>query len=466
MNALAPISSDDPFGTGEQNYRLPPHNEAAEQGLLGALLVHDALLEAVGEIVTADDFYMPVHGRIYEACQSIAAGGRRADPVTLRAHFEADKSLSDVGGAEYLARLAGAAIPAASVAKDYARAIADCALRRRLIEMMQDATEAAWGGPGGERLVETMETALFALADRRSASAVMSIGRALTEMLMEAERQSTGEVVPVDTGLRDLDTLMDGLMPGDLTVAAARPGVGKTSLATGIALHNAAKGRAVGMFQLEMRGAQMAARVLSETISIPAKPILRGRLHYDQWERAEEARKGLNALPFYIDARAGVPLDQFIPRARRMKRQHGIELLIVDYLGLVRVPGASAYERVTQVSQTMKELARDLDIHVLALHQLNRGNEKEARRPSMSDLRDSGAVEQDADNILLIHREEMSLKKAEPDPSESARHAEWAQRMAQAQGKAEIIVDKQRNGATGTVLLRFDARTTTFRDGE
>lgn len=464
MNALAPIDGNDPFG--EREYRLPPHNEAAEQGLLSALLLNDGLIEVVSDLVTDDDFYMPVHGRIYEACQSIAASGRRADPVTLRAHFEADKGLSDVGGAEYLARLAGGSVPLASVAKDYAREIADCALRRRLLDLMQDATEAAQSGPGAVRLVETLETALFEMADRRASSAVVSIGRALTEMLMEAERQSTGEVIPVDAGLRDLDELMDGWMPGDLTVAAARPGVGKTSLATGIALHNAGKGRPVGMFQLEMRGAQMAARVLSESIGVPAKPILRGKLYHNQWERAEQARQSLAKLPFYIDARAGVPLDQFIPRARRMKRQHGIELLIVDYLGLVRVPGASAYERVTQVSQTMKEVARDLDIHVLALHQLNRGSVKEARRPSMADLRDSGAVEQDADNILLIHREEIDLKRLEPDPSKGAEHSEWALRMHQAKGRAEIIVDKQRNGATGTVLLRFDARTTTFRDGE
>lgn len=449
MNAFAPVENE-------------PHDAEAEQSLLGALLFDNRQIDRCD--ITADDFYVAAHGCIFDAIVTAARAGEAA-PSTVLPLIQGDERLSGVAAKDYLTRLVQL-LPAARLAPQWVSRIRDLSRKRRILYACQDAIEGLSNPESADTQLEALESSLFALADRQASASVMSLGQALDAMLREAEQQSTGEVIPVDTGLRDLDDKLDGLMPGDLTVGAARPGVGKTALATGIAMHNAWKGRPVGMFQLEMRGQQVAARVLAERLGIPAKPIMRGKLRYEQWQDAETERAKLHKLPLYIDARPGVPLDQFIPRARRMKRQHGIELLIVDYLGLIRVPGVSSYERVTQVSQMMKELARDLDIHVLALHQLNRGNEKEARRPSMADLRDSGAVEQDADNILLIHREEMSLAKAEPDPGDGEKHAKWAQRLAASRGQAEIIVDKQRNGSTGTVLLRFDARTTTFSDGE
>lgn len=454
MNMLLPI----------EPIRQRPSNEEAEQALLGAILLNNAAIDRTDGL-SPDHFYIPVHGRIFAACRDIIGSGRVADNVTLRAAFQGDATLSEVGGAGYLGRLLTQAVPAPLVG-GYAEAIRDCWLRRELIARAEDAMERAYTEPNGREQIEAMEADLFGLAERDPSAGCQSLAEALADMMAYAERQSTGEVIPVDTGLRDVDAILDGLMPGDLTVIGARPGIGKTSLASGIALHNARQGRPVGFFQMEMHGRQMAARALSGAMGVPVKPILRGRLRYDEWEAATKAQAALAKLPVFLDARAGVPLDQFIPRARRMKRQHGIALLIVDYLGLIRVPGVSSYERVTQVSQVMKELARDLDIHVIALHQLNRAVEgRDTKRPTLSDLRDSGSVEQDADNVVFIHREEVALRRAEPDPSDMAKHGEWSQRLYAAQGRAELVVDKQRNGSTGTALLRFDARTTTFGDG-
>jgi len=272
------------------------------------------------------------------------------------------------------------------------------------------------------------------------------------------------DIVPIETGFSDLDRILDGLMPGDLTLCGGRPGMGKTGVGLAIALYNAVKGRPVGFVQLEMPKRQMAARAVSGMVGIPVKPILRGRLRTEEWEDVTRAARVLRDLPMVIDDRPGVALDAIISRARRMKRQHGIQLLVIDYLGLIKAGDVNEYERVTRVSQTMKELARTLDVHVLALHQLSRANEaRDNKRPGLSDLRGSGALEQDADNVIFVYREEYYLRKDEPDPG-TPEHASWIHAMQAAQGKAELIVDKQRNGSTGTALCRFDARTTTFRD--
>lgn len=438
---------------------MRPFNEQAEQAFLGALLLNNAVAEKA-ESLLPEHFHIPVHGRIYEAVCALIRKGETADPVTLRAAFQGD--LKDVGGAAYLMSLVTSACQP-RVAGDYADQIVDLARRRSIMDAAEDAMERAGKDFEASAMdqVESLEAALFGIAER-SVGGAQSIGFAIDDMLDFAMKQQSGEIVPVDTGFRQLDDILDGLMPGDLTLCGGRPGMGKTGVGMAIALHNAQSARPVGFIQLEMPGRQMSARAISGLVGVPVKPILRGQV--GNWDAIVKAAKFLKELPLIIDDRPGVHIDQIISRARRMKRQHHIELLVVDYLGLIRAGDVNEYERITRVSQTMKELARALDVHVLALHQLSRANEaRENKRPGLADLRGSGALEQDADNVIFVYREEYYLRKQEPDPG-TDEHAAWSFAMSEARGKAELIVDKQRNGSTGTALTFFEAATTTFRD--
>lgn len=443
---------------------VPPHNEAAEQALLGAILISNNIMLIVSDIVRADDFYLPVHGRIYEAMQTVINQGQVANPVTLKGLFDVDHALTDIGGAGYLARLAGTSV-GVTTAQDFARVIKDTAARRHLLEISEDIQSRArdFDTPAGEQ-IERAEADLFALGERAPGD-VSTMAAAFHDMLEYAEKSVKGEIVAVNTGIVSLDGILSGLMPGDFSIVAGRPGMGKTALGMAVALHNARQGRPVGFLSLEMPKRQLSARVISGMTNIPPKMILNGGISSADWDAVMVAGKELSKLPLHIDDRAGADIDQIISRGRAMRRRFGIELLILDYIGLVQFGSEGRYEGTTNVSQKMKTLARTMNSHVLGLHQINRNNEaRENKRPALSDLRDSGALEQDADVVMFAYREEYYLARKEPDPGDLGAYSSWRAEMNRAQGQAEVIVAKHRNGGTGTALTRFDGPTTAFGD--
>lgn len=472
MNAMDTIDRDDAAAFGaEEQYRLPPHNEQAERAVLGAILQSEAVLDRLGDLLTGEDFYHPVHGRIFEAAQQAVASGRRADPVTLRAAFTHDQGLDDAGGVEYLAKLLVAAVPS-RVAADYAREIRDTALRRRLIETCQDAADEAWATPGGEDMAERLEGELYGLRTRSGGEDGTSSLDAYDAMLRDAQAIANGEIPLVATGFQGLDDMIYGLAPGDVMVIGGRPAMGKSAIAQAITRHNLAKGSPVGWLQLEMSRAQMLAREASALTGISANRIQMGRLAQWEWDKLIHARAQLGALPLVIDDRAGVHIDAVLPRLRRMVRRKGIKVAVIDYLGLIRFSSRNGrYEGLTEVSGRLKEAARALGIPLIVLHQLSRATEKRgdigdhaAKRPTLADLRDSGAIEQDADKVLFVHRPEYYLARIEPERDDIEEHMAWEREMAKVAGTAELILAKHRQGETGTARCLFEGHTTTFKD--
>ena len=462
-----------------------PHNVEAEQQLLGAILTNNDVYDRVSAILRADHFFEPVHKRIFEIAAARIQKNALASPVTLKAFMEDDAGLKELGGPAYLARIAGAAI-ASYAARDYAQMIYDLAVRRDLIQLGRDiaakAAQVDVTNEPKEQIVEA-EQALYKLGEQGvTERGFQSFLRAVTEAvnMAAAAYQREGGLAGISTGLVDLDKKLGGLHPSDLIILAGRPSMGKTSLATNIAFNIAkvhkrgirhdgtegtVNGGAVGFFSLEMSAEQLAARILSEAAEVPSEQIRRGDMSEEEFRRFVEVAKTLEHCPLFIDDTPALPISQVAARARRLKRTHGLDLLIVDYLQLLR--GSSKENRVQEVSeitQGLKAIAKELNIPVIALSQLSRAVEsREDKRPQLSDLRESGSIEQDADVVMFVYREEYYLKNREPKPG-SEEHFKWQAEMEQAHGRAEVIIGKQRHGPTGTVSLQFDAEVTRFSD--
>ncbi|MGH6717693.1 MAG: replicative DNA helicase [Alphaproteobacteria bacterium] len=477
-------------------FRALPHNLEAEQALLGALLVDNGAIDRVSGYLTAEHFHQPVHGRIYSAIVNLVERGQLADPITLKAYFERDGALADIGGAEYLMRLAASAVSIINV-DDYGHQIHDVALRRSLIRIGEGIVTTAYDyevDDPATRQIESAEQRLFDLAEHgQIEGGFVPLNRSLAGAIEIAERAYRREsrVTGVATGLIDLDNLLGGLHPSDLVVLAARPGMGKTALATNIAF-NAARayraesgpdgrpatieGAVVGFFSLEMSAEQLASRMLAEESGVPSDSLRKGSLKAEQWERLVEASQRLNRLPFFIDDTPALSVAALRTRARRLKRVHNLGLVVVDYLQLARPSNARGYDNrvqeVTEITQGLKAMAKELDVPVLALSQLSRAVEqREDKRPQLSDLRESGSIEQDADVVMFIYRDEYYLKSSEPKPRASEdessgafqeRYGRWQQRLEHAKGVTDIIVAKHRHGPTGNVELYFEDRTTKF----
>jgi len=480
-------------------YRTMPHNEEAEQALLGALLVNNDVLNRVEDFLRPEHFFVPVHGRIFEAVQRIVERAQVANPVTLKVFFEKDQALADVGGAGYLARLASSAATIINAAQ-YGREIYDLYVRRELIGIGEEVVNDAFAPTVEESAAEQLERAersLFELAehgadrDFRSFSTVAS--EALT--MMEAAFRKEAGMTGVSTGLRDLDDLLGGLHRSDLIILAARPAMGKTSIVTNIAF-NAAKryraevdesgtarvldGAVVGIFSLEMSAEQLVTRVLSEASGIPSDLLRRGNINQRDFDSIVRASQELARVPLYIDDTPAISIQGLRTRARRLKRQHGLSLVIIDYLQLVRPSGRgnsdNRVQEVTEVTQGLKALAKELNVPVIACSQLSRAVEqREDKRPLLSDLRESGSIEQDADIVMFLYRDEYYLSRQQPqtkagetetDPKFRERLEHWQERMEKMRGVTEVIVAKHRHGATGDVQLYFDAATTKYTDLE
>ncbi len=479
-----------------QAFRSQPHNLEAEQALLGALLVDNGALDRVNGYLSGEHFFQPVHGRIYDAIVHVTERGQLADPITLKAYFEQDGALVDIGGAEYLVRLVASAVSIINI-NDYGRQVHDLALRRSLIRIGEGVVNTAFDfevDDPATAQIENAEQRLFDLAERGEIEGGFApLSRALAGAVEIAERAYKREsrITGVATGLVDLDNLLGGLHASDLVILAGRPGMGKTALATNIAFNAARRYRAepgpdgrqvavdgavVGFFSLEMSAEQLAARMLAEESGVPSDNLRRGSVKPDEWERLVEASQRLNRLPFFIDDTPALSMAALRTRARRLKRVHHLSLVVVDYLQLVRPSGKRGYENrvqeVAEVTQGLKAMAKELDVPVLACAQLSRAVEqREDKRPQLSDLRESGTIEQDADVVLFIYRDEYYLKQAEPKPrateDESGgafqeRYGKWQQRLERAKGVTDVIVAKHRHGPTGNIELFFEERTTKF----
>jgi replicative DNA helicase len=484
-----PRSNDtDDAGT---TYRLMPHNIEAEQATLGAILVDNQAVDRISEFLTADHFYEPLHGRLYEAMLGLLQRGLIATPVTLKTYFEGDEALAQVGGPQYLARLAGAAVTVFDVGQ-YARLVYDLSIRRELIRIGHDMVGIAHDSPVDTRpteQIETVEQKLFALAERgRTDKGFQTFEMALAGAVDMAQKaySRAGGLSGIGTGFVDLDRILGGLRPSDLLILAARPSMGKTAFATNIAFTAAkafrqevredgrletVEGAQVGFFSLEMSSEQLAMRILAEQSEIPSDMILHGRMGEADFFRLKDTAIDLQRIPLFIDDTPGLTITSLTQRARRLKRQKGLDLIVIDYLQLIRPASASRsdnrVQEVSEVTQGLKALAKELSIPVLALSQLSRQVEnREDKRPQLSDLRESGSIEQDADVVMFIFREEYYHMRSRPARNEeeenSPKWQEWEERRAKIQGIAEILISKQRNGPIGTVELLFESKLTKF----
>ena len=459
--------------------RALPHNIEAEQALLGALLVNNGLLEKVGDRLKPESFYDPVHQRIYDSIVTLSNRGQIADPQTLRGLFENDPALAASGGASYLAELAGNVVSIINVG-DYALLIQDLYLRRQLIALGEEVVNNAFQQDLEDppiRQIEVTEQRLFDLAQTGEMDrGFMPLNRALTlsNTLANEAYKRDSHITGVTTGLRDLDRKMGGLQKSDLVILAGRPSMGKTALATNIAI-NAARaacdttrkeGAAVGFFSLEMSCEQLATRLLGDFSSVPSDKIRRGEIKKEDFNKFLDATRMLSKAPLYIDDTPGLTVSALRTRARRLKRLvPNLGMIVIDYLQLLRGTSRRDDNRVQEVSEItrgLKALAKELELPVLALSQLSRAVEaREDKRPMLSDLRESGSIEQDADVVLFVFREEYYLKNKEPRPG-TEEHVAWMNEMERAHGRAEVIIGKQRHGPTGMVELQFEAELTRF----
>jgi replicative DNA helicase len=468
--------------------RKMPYNLEAEQGLLGAVLVNNKAFEKIAEFLQAEHFYDPVHGRIFSAIAKLVDRNQLADIVTLKTYFENDSALAGVGGSEYLADLSAYVIGIINV-EEYGRLIYDLHLRRKMIDLGEEMVNTAFAPDldiSALEHIEASEQKLYDLAtkgDFRGDFTTFSAAMGKAIEMAEAAFKRNSHISGVTSGLRDLDTKLGGFHPSDLIILAGRPSMGKTALATNIAF-NAAKayvdnpakeGAVVGFFSLEMSAEQLATRILADRAEIPSEKIRRGDLRDADFTRLVAASAELQRLPLFIDDTAALSIAAVRARARRLKRSHNLGMLIVDYLQLLSGTVGASENRVQEVSQItrgLKAIAKELDIPVIALSQLSRAVEqREDKRPQLSDLRESGSIEQDADVVMFVFREQYYLERAEPsrtnderDDAYNERYARWQERCQKVHNTGEVILAKQRHGPIGNIRLYFDGQFTRFGD--
>ncbi|MBF0332977.1 MAG: replicative DNA helicase [Alphaproteobacteria bacterium] len=486
--------NEDAASHGAPSFRTPPHNYEAEQALLGAILVNNKTYEKVSEFLRPEHFADAVHGRVFAACGTLVERGHIANPVTLKTLFEQDGALAEVGGPQYLARLANSVITIIN-AEDYGRLIFDLYLRRELIglgeDVVNDAFEVKLDRSATDQ-IESTEERLFELASTGSyEGGFQTFKDTVIEAIRQAEaaHQREGKLSGVPSGLIDMDKKLGGLHPSDLIILAGRPSMGKTALATNMAFNAAqayreerdalgnrktADGAVIAFFSLEMSAEQLATRILSERAEISSHKIRQGELSHEEFDRLVQASQELHRLPLFIDDTPALSVSAVRTRARRLKRQHNLGMIIVDYLQLLRGSAGQKVENrvqeVSDITRGLKAIAKELSVPVLALSQLSRAVEqREDKRPQLSDLRESGSIEQDADVVMFVYREEYYLQRGEPGrrPDESEekwlqRHDAWKARCDEVHNMAEVIIAKQRHGPIGTVKLFFDGNYTRF----
>ncbi|MGE4373432.1 MAG: replicative DNA helicase [Xanthobacter sp.] len=473
-------------GTSDPTYRQVPHNLEAEQALLGAILVNNEAFYRVSDFLEARHFHEQLHARLYELVGSLVRAGKIATPVTLKTFLPPDLDVAGLTGPQYLARLAAEATTIIN-AEDYGRIIHDLSVRRDLIligeEIVNEAFDAEVEASPQEQ-IEQAEKRLYEIAETgRYDGGFQRFGEALKESVDMASKafQRDGHLSGIATALDDLDHQMGGLQPSDLIILAGRPAMGKTSLATNIAFNIAAayrgetrpdgsiesvSGGIVGFFSLEMSAEQLATRILAEQAEIASYKIRRGDISESEFSKLAAAAQTMQTIPLYIDDTGGISIAQLVARARRLKRQRGLDFMVVDYLQLLSGSSKSSsqgrVQEITEITTGLKALAKELQVPIMALSQLSRQVEtRDDKRPQLSDLRESGSIEQDADVVMFVYREEYYLKNREPKQG-TEEWFQWEIEMKSAENTAEIIVGKQRHGPTGTVKVHFEPQFTRF----
>ena len=465
------------FKVLKDNFKELPNNIEAEQAVIGSILVSNEIFDEINLILSSNNFYDPIHQKIFSAIENLIFRGLLANPITLKSYFEDEKD--DLNVPDYLVKVTKFSTSIRQ-AVEYSKIIYDMFVRRELIKISENTIDTAKLNDlstSGQDIIEDSEKLLYELAEKGSSySSLISFDKALRQTIDMASAAYKNEegIVGVPTGLRDLDDRLGGLHKSDLIIIAGRPGMGKTALATNIAFNAAQKlqdsGKekaSVAFFSLEMSSEQLSTRILAEQSKIKSNDIRRGRISDEQFDRFLETSKNISELPLYIDETPALTIAAMSNRARRIKRLHGLDLIIVDYIQLMR--GSLNYkdgrvQEVSEITQGLKAIAKELSIPVVALSQLSRQVEqRDNKKPQLSDLRESGSIEQDADVVMFVYRESYYLENKEPKPA-TVEHAEWQAKMNEVSNLAELIIGKQRHGPTGNVFLEFEAMFTKFKD--
>ena len=455
-----------------------PNNIEAEQSVIGSILVSNDIFDDVSPIINYTKFYDPIHQKIFLAIENLISKGMLANPITLKNYFENDKNLIELEGHEYLVKITKFSTSLRQ-AIEYAKIIYDMHVRRELIKISEATIDNASNKNidlPGEKIIEDSEKLLFDLAERGSFSkSFVKFDIALNQTIEMASRafKSTEGIVGVPTGLTDLDDRLGGLHNQDLVIIGGRPSMGKTALATNIAFHAAKniqdKGlkSSVAFFSLEMSSEQLSTRILSEQSRIKSNDIRRGKISEEQFDKFIETSKNISELPLYIDETPAISIAAISNRARRIKRLFGCELVVVDYIQLMKatnIRNEGRVQEISEITQGLKAIAKELNVPVLAVSQLSRAVEqRDDKKPQLSDLRESGSIEQDADVVMFVYREAYYLERKEPRPA-TVEHAEWQVNMNEISNLAEIMISKQRHGPTGNIKVEFESMFTKFRD--
>jgi replicative DNA helicase len=463
----------------EPEMRVLPHNVDAEQSLLGAIMLNNECFENISEFLLPIHFYTPINGEIYDAVCKLISQGFVADPITLKAYFEKYEELKAISGGDYLVQLVNSVI-SISAAEDYAKLIRELYLRRQLIllgeNISHDASTFELNVKAKDQ-IEEAEVRLYELSagDKQKGFISFAGASASTVEIVEKAYKSDSSITGITTGFIDLNKWLGGLNRSDLVILAGRPSMGKTALATNIAFNaamscmkNTDGGGKVAFFSLEMSSEQLVTRILAQECAIPSEKIRRGEIREEDFSKIVTVNKRLTQLPMFIDDTPALTMSSIRTRARKLKRQYGLDLIVVDYLQLIQGSSEKKNENrvqeISEITRSLKALAKELDIPVLALSQLSRAVEaRDDKRPQLADLRESGSIEQDADVVMFVYREEYYEARREPTPG-TDKHAEWLDKMSKIYNLAEIIVAKQRHGPIGTMRLFFDGRYTKFDD--
>ncbi len=459
----------------KNDFKELPNNIEAEQSVIGSILLTNEIFDEVNTILSSKNFYDPMHQKIFSAIENLIFKGMLANPITLKNYFENEKD--DINVPDYLVKITKFS-SSARQAIEYSKIIYDMYVRRELIKISENTIDVAKLNDlniSGQSIIENSEKLLFDLAEKGSFnSSIIKFDDAVKltiEMASNAYKNEEG-IVGVPTGLRDLDDRLGGLHQSDLIIIAGRPSMGKTALATNIAFNAASKLQenkkksTVAFFSLEMSSEQLSTRILAEQSRIKSNDIRRGKISDEQFDKFIETSKNISELPLYIDETPAISIAALSNRARRIKRIYGLDLIVVDYIQLMRAINTKdgRVQEISEITQGLKALAKELAVPVVALSQLSRAVEqRDDKKPQLSDLRESGSIEQDADVVMFVYREAYYLERKEPRPA-TVEHAEWQAKMNEVSNLAEIIIGKQRHGPTGNVLLEFEAMFTKFRD--
>ena len=464
------------FKVLKDNFNELPNNIEAEQSVIGSILVSNEIFDDINTIVSSANFYDPMHQKIFSAIENLVYKGMLANPITLKNYFETEKD--EINIPEYLVKITKFSTSTRQ-ATEYSKIIYDMFVRRELIKISEQTIDRAKINDlniSGQNIIENSERLLFDLAEKGSFnSSLIKFDEAMKktiDMASAAYKNDEG-IVGVPTGLRDLDDRLGGLHQSDLIIIAGRPSMGKTALATNIAFNAAQKLQdsqrksSVAFFSLEMSSEQLSTRILAEQSRIKSNDIRRGRISDEQFDKFIETSKNITELPLYIDETPAISIAAMSNRARRIKRLFGLDMIVVDYIQLMRGSINNKDGRVQEISeitQGLKAIAKELSVPVVALSQLSRAVEqRDLKKPQLADLRESGSIEQDADVVMFVYREAYYLERQEPRPA-TVEHAEWQAKMNEVSNLAEIIIGKQRHGPTGNVMLEFEAMFTKFKD--